>query len=304
MRADKPHIVMMLMPRSVLSQRPTRRRPIKFVFQPNEEIAGAQNQIDDVCWRIRKSDRGHWHIHIGRRFRAVRSVEGRAVTPPWMSSKVISRGRPHRVPESAIDPVVCASAIVQQVQSIQTRFISPMKPIALMFGRIAGGTKNNIIPDSVELEGTIRYQFATKPGHADNPTDKFTRMVTDICSVYGCTCSFEFNHENDAVVNDPKMSALTYEVAMEMVGNRMCRTRLDGVRGFAAFGEHVPHHSRSWEQPRAAVKHVSSSKNPVTIDEETLPIGVGSSWNRLLRFFQHTQGMTCVPMAQEVHRRA
>ena len=216
------HMAMMLTAAKILSKMTDSfDGTIKFVFQPNEEIAGAQVMIDDGVLENPRVDAA-MGIHIWSPLPSgMIGVKSGAVTSSMDVFKVTITGRGGHTgyPDSAVDPVICAAAVVQQAQAIQTRFVSPMKPIALMFGRIAGGTKNNIIPDSVELEGTIRYLYATKGGSVDNPTDKFKKIVTDICEVYGCSCTFEFSHENDAVVNDPAMTSLAYEVAKDIVGD-------------------------------------------------------------------------------------
>ncbi|WP_422481260.1 M20 metallopeptidase family protein [Pleomorphochaeta sp. DL1XJH-081] len=285
------HMAMMLTAAKILvSMKDSFDGTIKFVFQPNEEIAGAQSMIDDGILENPKVDAA-MGVHIWSPLPSgTLGVKSGAVTSSMDVFKVVIKGRGGHTgyPDSAVDPVVCASAVVQQVQSIQTRFISPMKPIALMFGRISGGTKNNIIPDSVELEGTIRYLFATKPGNSDNPTDKFKKMVTDICNSYGCTCEFYFDHENDAVINDPTMTALAYDVAKDIVGEANVAEHASmACEDFAAFGEHVPavftFIGTASEQAKSTYPH----HNPrFTIDEETLPIGVEFLVESALRFFK------------------
>lgn len=285
------HMAMMLTAAKILtSMKDSFDGTIKFVFQPNEEIAGAQAMIDDGILENPTVDAA-MGVHIWTPLPSgTLGVKSGAVTSSMDVFKVIIKGRGGHTgyPDSAIDPVVCASAVVQQVQSIQTRFISPMKPIALMFGRISGGTKNNIIPDAVELEGTIRYLFATKPGNYDNPTDKFKQMVTDICASYGCTCEFEFNHENDAVVNDPTMTALAYDVAKEIVGeSNVVEHASMACEDFAAFGEHVPAVFTFVGTAREEAKSTYPHHNPrFTIDEGTLPIGVEFLVEAALRFFK------------------
>jgi hippurate hydrolase len=59
-------------------------------------------------------------------------------------------------PEAARDPVVLASNIVMQLQTIVSREISPLDEAVVTVGSIHGGTKRNIIPDEVKLELTIR----------------------------------------------------------------------------------------------------------------------------------------------------
>jgi len=60
-------------------------------------------------------------------------------------------------PEKCIDPVVIASRVVLDLQTIVSREISPLKPIVLTVGSIHGGTRPNIIPEEVKLELTLRY---------------------------------------------------------------------------------------------------------------------------------------------------
>ena len=60
-------------------------------------------------------------------------------------------------PEKCIDPVVIASRIVLDLQTIVSREISPLKPVVVTVGSIHGGTRPNIIPEEVKMELTLRY---------------------------------------------------------------------------------------------------------------------------------------------------
>ena len=60
-------------------------------------------------------------------------------------------------PEKCIDPIVIASRIVLDLQTIVSREISPLKPVVLTVGSIHGGTRPNIIPEEVKMELTLRY---------------------------------------------------------------------------------------------------------------------------------------------------
>ena len=60
-------------------------------------------------------------------------------------------------PEKCIDPVVIASRIVLDLQTIVSREISPLVPIVVTVGSIHGGTRPNIIPEEVKMELTLRY---------------------------------------------------------------------------------------------------------------------------------------------------
>ena len=60
-------------------------------------------------------------------------------------------------PEKCIDPIVIASRIVLDLQTIVSREISPLKPVVVTVGSIHGGTRPNIIPEEVKMELTLRY---------------------------------------------------------------------------------------------------------------------------------------------------
>ena len=70
---------------------------------------------------------------------------------------VFGKGGHGAYPEKCIDPIVIASRIVLDLQTIVSREISPLEPIVVTVGSIHGGTRPNIIPDEVKMELTLRY---------------------------------------------------------------------------------------------------------------------------------------------------
>ncbi|HSO85122.1 MAG TPA: amidohydrolase [Draconibacterium sp.] len=71
--------------------------------------------------------------------------------------KVYGKGGHGAYPEKCIDPIVIASRIVLDLQTIVSREISPLEPIVVTVGSIHGGSRPNIIPDEVKMELTLRY---------------------------------------------------------------------------------------------------------------------------------------------------
>jgi metal-dependent amidase/aminoacylase/carboxypeptidase family protein len=123
----------------------------------------------------------------------------------------------HTGAEDAIDPVIAAANLIQTVQMIQTREISNLKATIIMFGKICGGTKSNIIPDRVDLEGSIRFLYKGGPDSREQPTERFIRIAEQVCRTHRCTCEIEITHENIPLINDPAMVALARRTAAEVL---------------------------------------------------------------------------------------
>ena len=101
---------------------------------------------------------------------------------------IIGRGGHTGFPQDSIDPIITAASIVQAVQSIQTREINVLKPTLIVFGKISGGTMSNIIPETVELEGTIRYLYDPDEEGIENPCKSFERIVASVCHADHADC--------------------------------------------------------------------------------------------------------------------
>ena len=70
--------------------------------------------------------------------------------------KVFGKGAHRASPHMSIDPVVIASMIVMDLQTIASRNVKPIDDVVVTVGAIKGGTKHNIIPDEVTLQLTVR----------------------------------------------------------------------------------------------------------------------------------------------------
>lgn len=285
------HMAMMLIAAKILTEMADELEGrIKFVFQPNEEIAGAQLMIDEGVLEDPHVD-ASLALHIWSPIESGKvGIKAGPVTASMdvFSVTISGRGGHTGYPESAVDPVIAAANVIQQVQQIQTRLISPMNATAIMFGKVQGGSKNNIIPDEVVLEGTIRYLYAAGPGDLHNPTERFRKLVTDICTVHGCGCTFDIQHENDAVVNHPTMTSMAFDVAKEMLGES-CITEHASMacEDFSAFCDQVPSVLVFLGTAREEAGSTYPHHNPkFTIDEATLTTGVELLVRGAMRYFE------------------
>jgi metal-dependent amidase/aminoacylase/carboxypeptidase family protein len=95
---------------------------------------------------------------------------------------VHGRGGHGSTPQTTVDPVVLAAAIVLRLQTILAREIEPGQTAVLTVGSIHAGSKSNVIPDSAELLVNIRsYSDETRTAMLDG----IRRIVTAECAASG-----------------------------------------------------------------------------------------------------------------------
>ncbi|PLX95118.1 MAG: amidohydrolase [Desulfuromonas sp.] len=216
------HMAMLLVAAKVLSEcREKLTGTIKFVFQPDEEVAGASRMIKDGVLENPKVDAA-MGLHIWSLIPSGRVSISSGVVMGGMDvfkMRIKGKGGHTGYPHEAIDPVIAAANIIQSVQAVQTREIDAQKPTVIMFGKLAAGEKSNIIPEEVYLEGTIRFLHDVKPDDPDSPTNRFIRICESVCQAFQCTCRIEIERENIPLVNDEKMTSFAKTVAKEVFGS-------------------------------------------------------------------------------------
>lgn len=264
---------------------------IKFLFQPNEEVAGAEILIEQGAMDNPGVDAAVG-IHIWTPLPSgCIGVQAGAVMATMDVFKITVKGRGGHTgyPESAVDPIIAAADIVTSVQTIQTRRVSLMKPTVIMFGKINGGTKNNIIPDEVVLEGTMRYLYdSEKPGE-DNPPKLLDRLVHTVCETHGCSYELEVMRENTAVINDKNMVEIARRAARDVTGDsdRVVEHASMAGEDFAAYAARVPGVFIFLGTGNPEKETDFPHHNPrFNIDEDTLPAGVELYIRSALEYFK------------------
>ena len=287
------HMAMLLVAAKILSEnRSDITGTIKLVFQPNEEIAGAIYMIEDGVLEDPKVDAA-MGIHI---WTPVESGKI-AITPGAVMGgldvfkvTIYGKGGHTGVPEDAISPVITAANLILTAQTIQTREISNLKSTIIMFGKIAGGTKSNIIPDKVELEGSIRFLYKAGPNSEEQPTERFKRIVESVCKTHRCTLDIEITHENIPLINDEEMVNLAKDTAKEVFGDekKIVDNRSMASEDFSEFIERVPGVFMFLGTGNKRKGTNVSHHNPhFNIDEDTLPYGVEMHVRGALNFFKN-----------------
>lgn len=300
------HMAMLLVAAKILSEnKDDIAGAIKFVFQPNEEIAGAIHMIEDGVLENPAVD-AVMGIHIWTPIASGKI----AITPgPVMGGldvfkmTIHGKGGHTGVPEDAVDPIITAANVIQTVQVIQTREISNLKSTIIMFGKIVGGTKSNIIPDNVYLEGSIRFLYAGGPDSKEQPTERFIRIVQQVCKTHRCTCEIDIVHENIPLINNAEMVRIARDTAKEVFVNekQIIDNQTIASEDFSEFSARVPGvfmFLGTGNQKKGT--HVSHHNPCFKIDEETLPDGVAMYVKGALNFFKQTDSLKFLDQPREV----
>jgi amidohydrolase len=171
---------------------------------------------------------------------------------------------------------------------IQTREISNLKATVIMFGKITGGTKSNIIPDKLELEGSIRFLYQGGPGSEEQPTKRFVRIVEQVCRTHRCKCKIDITHENIPLINNKEMVTLARETALDVFAHKkdIIDNQTIASEDFSEFSERVPGVFMFLGTGNEKIGTNLPHHHPrFNIDEDTLPKGVEMFVRGALNFF-------------------
>lgn len=120
--------------------------------------------------------------------------------------KVIGRGGHGAEPHTAIDPVVASASLIQQLQTIASRTVDPLKSAVVTAGMFNAGSAFNIIPSLSEVSGTVR---TFEKDVQDQVMDRMEGIRKGIEESYRVKCELEYNKGYPAVLNtDEALDAL------------------------------------------------------------------------------------------------
>ena len=188
--------------------------PVRLLFQPAEEGGhGAKKMVEDGCLEGVDAVYGYhnWpHIPFGK---------AACPTGPVMASngewhaRIQGRGGHAAAPHQCIDPIVAGAHFVTLVQQLVSRQVAPQESAVVTVTCFHGGTADNIIPDAVELVGTVR---AGTTGRRDELAKKVAEVLSAACAPSGAVPTFTFTPCYPATVNHVG-AAQTARAALESV---------------------------------------------------------------------------------------
>ena len=216
---------------------------VKLVFQPAEERdGGALPMIEEGVLENPKVDAAFaahlWgYLNEGE----VHLKEGPMMaSPDIFNIKVIGKGGHGAVPQESIDPIVITCQIVNSLQTIVSRKINPLDPVVITCGRIQGGDCHNVIPNEVELEGTIRTFNEETRNWVPKVMEDLIRGIT---TSQGAAYEFKYEPKYPALINDKYMTSFAKESLKKVVGEENVFDLKEpnmGGEDFAYFAQKVP----------------------------------------------------------------
>ena len=223
---------------------------VLFVFQPAEEgppdgeKGGAKEMLAQGVFRDFKPD-AVFGLHV---FSTLQAGKLGVRSGPTMAASdrfnIVVKGRQTHGsrPWGGVDPIVAAADIIGTAQTIVSRRQDiSRQPVVVSFGAIKGGIRYNIIPDSVELVGTIRTfdDSMREAVFAD-----LTNVAEKVAAAHGATVEADVPDQdgNPVTANDPALTA-RMRPSLEKVagaGNLVDMPLNMGAEDFSYYAREVP----------------------------------------------------------------
>ncbi|GEO24647.1 N-acyl-L-amino acid amidohydrolase [Alicyclobacillus acidoterrestris] len=271
------HTAMLLGTAKILSQLADQiHGEIRFIFQHAEELfpggaqeivnAGVMEGVDAVIGIHLWSP-----LEVGKI--AVRSGPFMAA-PDTFYITIRGQGGHAAMPHTTVDPVVIAAQVVTNLQHIVSRNIDPLDPIVLSVTQFHAGTAHNVIPETVELNGTVR---SFKPELRTEVPRLMEQIVKGITEAHGATYEFRYEQGYRPVINDEAVTQRVRDALVEVFGEEVVIEGDPHMGGedFSAYQSVTPGTFFNVGAGNAAKGIVYPHHHPkFTIDEDALPIGV------------------------------
>lgn len=218
---------------------------IKLIFQPAEEGGcGAERMCNDGVLERPKVEaifglHGWPGLKVGmaatRPGPLLASVDGVEIT-------ITGRGGHAAAPAASIDPIVCGSALVQALQTLQSRELDPGEASVLTVSEFHAGSGFNVIPETATLVGTFRALSKERRAALKEGVE---RIATAVAAAQRCRVSFRYFGTTPCTNNTPELAEFVAGVARETLGSAgggfawAPRPAMWG-EDFAFYLEHVP----------------------------------------------------------------
>lgn len=221
---------------------------VKFVFQPAEEgppkgeEGGADLMVREGVLENPKVD-----VIFGLHIQGIRKLGQIAYKPAgmmaasdWFTIKVKGKQSHGAAPWLGIDPIVVSAQIINGIQTIVSRQTQLTKePAVISVGMINAGVRQNIIPETAEMSGTIR---TFDPAMQKDIHERLKRTATLIAESAGATAEVTIDRKTPVTFNDPALTEKMVASLVKAAGEEnVARIPADtGAEDFAYYQQKIP----------------------------------------------------------------
>lgn len=222
---------------------------VLFIFQPAEEGApdgetgGAEQMLAEGVFKQFKPE-AVFGLHVWSTLNAgqIGYRAGPAMAAVDSFNIVVQGKQAHGArPWAGIDPIVTSAELVTSAQTIVSRKMNlTQQPVVLSFGAIKGGIRTNIIPESVELIGTIR---TFDEGMRQDLFTDFRSIAEHVAAAHGAKAiaQIPFGPSYPKLVNDPELTARMLPSLKKVAGSGVVEMDLLTIsEDFSFFSNEVP----------------------------------------------------------------
>ena len=188
-------------------------------------------------------------------------------------------------PHLSVDPVVMAAQTITALQTIRSRNLSPLAPSVVTVGIVRGGTRFNIIPAEVLLEGTVRTY---DPRVQDTVERRMREIVDGVTRAGGGSFEIEYDRVTPVVINDPGLTAWAARTLGDVVGAERV-TRADpwmAGEDFAHFANEAPGFFYFLGTQKPGTTSGGHHSPTFRADDAALPVGVRAMAHLAWRYLE------------------
>jgi len=217
---------------------------VKLLFQPAEEGgAGGQRMCQEGVLENPSVER-IFGLHVWPRVPVgtAASREGTFLAASsFLKVTIHGKGGHAAMPNLAIDPVIVAAKVITELQTIVSRELDPLNPGVISITAIHGGKASNVIPENVEMMGTIRSLTMEGLNHMQS---RVNEIIEAVAVAHRCTATIEYpGHDYPPTVNDGVLWEKIKDFTGELLGGDDRVIDVPPVMGgedFAYYLQHVP----------------------------------------------------------------
>ena len=230
------HTAMLLAATQYLATNRNFEGTVHVIFQPAEEgEAGAKAMMDDGLFERFPMEAVYgMHNWPGQQVGKMATRKG-----PIMAAmdvfevKIIGRGGHGALPHLAVDPILVATQLVNQLQGIVSRNVNPIDAAVVSVTQIHAGDAWAVIPSEVVIRGTVR---SFKPATRELLRERMKQITAGICSGNDCEFEWWYDHRFPPTVNSSLETDAVSKACRSLLGTANYNDDVDPSTGSEDFG--------------------------------------------------------------------